>query len=205
MSGTIDKPIRLDTNASLPEPESVRGWERWNEDDYLAYDENIPVEFANGKAELLPIPTLSHQLILAYLYGKLLNYVTHRDLGTVLFPAYKVRLWEGQYREPDLVFMKVENSDRMGEAYWDGADLVMEVVSENRAHDLVTKRREYARAGIPEYWIVDPQEGRITVLRWEAGLQVYAEHGVFACGETARSALLPGFEIDVEAALKPKR
>ena len=45
--------------------------------------------------------------------------------------------------------------------YPSGADLVMEVVSggrEDRKRDLVTKRRDYARANIPEYWIVDPQD-----------------------------------------------
>ena len=49
----------------------------------------------------------------------------------------------------------------------DGADLAIEVVSEGaeaRERDLETKRAEYARAGISEYWIVDPQESRITVL-----------------------------------------
>jgi Uma2 family endonuclease len=54
--------------------------------------------------------------------------------------------------------------DREGPAL--GADLAMEVVSkgkEDRKRDLITKRFEYARAGIPEYWIVDPQTRRITL------------------------------------------
>jgi Uma2 family endonuclease len=51
---------------------------------------------------------------------------------------------------------------RVTDEYWEGADLVMEVVSshdEDRRRDLVVKREEYARAGIAEYWIVDPELG----------------------------------------------
>ena len=101
-------------------------------------------------------------------------------------------------REPDVVFMRKEHASRIGEKYWKGADLVMEVVSEgkkDRQRDLVKERREYARAGIPEYWIVDPLEQRITVLRL-AGKH-YAVHGEFGPGDTATSALLAGFTVDV--------
>ena len=78
-----------------------------------------------------------------------------------------VRLFPGTYREPDLVYMR---PDRIRDPRRppEGADLAMEIVSEgeeNRKRDLETKRSEYARAGIPEYWIVDPQEHCITVLR----------------------------------------
>ena len=42
--------------------------------------------------------------------------------------------------------------------HWTGADLVIEVVSPDDPDlDLVVKRQEYAQAGIPEYWIVDPE------------------------------------------------
>src|SRR5436309_255137 len=88
------------------------------------------------------------------------------------------------------------------EPAWEVAYLVMEVVSggqKDRHRDLVTKRREYARAGIPEYWIVDPQEERITVLRL-AGKR-YLVQGEFARGATAPSHLLPGFTVDVSEAL----
>jgi len=199
MASTIDKPVETF------EPESIQGWEHWTEADYLAFDENILIEFSDGRAEVLPMPTTSHQMILAFLYGKLAAFVAARNLGTVLFSALRIRLKEGKYREPDLVFMKAENSGRMGEVYWDGADLVLEIVSENRDHDLITKRREYAEAGISEYWIVDPREGRITVLRLEAGSNVYAEFGSFERGSIARSAMLDGFKVDVTVALTTKR
>lgn len=59
------------------------------------------------------------------------------------------------------------------------------------------KHFEYARAGIPEYWIVDPQESRITVLRLD-GL-TYREHGRFTAEQSATSLLLAGFNVGVAA------
>lgn len=76
----------------------------------------------------------------------------------------------------------------------------MEIVSdgaENRKRDLETKRQEYAKARIAEYWIVDPQEQRVTVLTLDG--QTYREHGVFSPGQQATSVLLPGFVVAVAA------
>jgi len=173
----------------------------WTAEDYFALDTNRLVEFSDGCIEVLPIPTTSHQLLVATLYGLLLAFATSRNLGTVLFAALRVRLGPNKFREPDVVFMGKKHADRIGEKFWKGADLVMEVVSggkKDRHRDLVTKRREYAHAGIPEYWIVDPKQERITVLRLDG--QQYAEHGVFAKGTVATSALLKGFHVDVTAA-----
>jgi Uma2 family endonuclease len=78
----------------------------------------------------------------------------------------------------------------------------MEVVSdgeENRKRDLETKPEEYARAGIAEYWIVDPQEQRVTVLALDG--PSYRVHGVFGRSATATSVLLPGFAVSVDATL----
>jgi Uma2 family endonuclease len=174
----------------------------WSEEEYLALNTNHLVEYANGFLEFPSMPTAMHQMITAYLYGVLLALSTAHDLGRVLFAGLRVRLWPGQYREPDVVFMRKEHRARMGNRFWDGADLVMEVVSEgdeDRNRDLVEKREEYARAGIPEYWIVDPLEERITVLR--LARKRYVVHGEFGKGATASSHLLPGFIVDVTAAL----
>jgi Uma2 family endonuclease len=101
-----------------------------------------------------------------------------------------------------VIYLAPARAARAGQRFTEGADLVMEVFSEsNRDHDLQTKRREYAAAGIPEYWIVDPEEAAITVLALEPGASAYAVHGVFRPGDRASSALLPGFEVDVADAL----
>jgi Uma2 family endonuclease len=174
----------------------------YTEQEYLALNSNCLIEFSHGWLEELPGPTTSHQLLVAYLYGCLLAFVSRRDLGTVLFAPLRVRLWRGKFREPDLVFMLKEHRDRIRDDYWVGTDLAMEVVSdeeEDRRRDLETKWLEYARAAISEYWIIDPRQECIMVLRL-AGKH-YVVHGEFTKGTVATSLLLPGFTVDVTTAL----
>src|SRR5205085_516235 len=136
------------------------------------------------------MPTIPHQFLAAYLYGLVLAFTAPDDLGSTLFAPARVRLWRRKFREPDVIFMLKEHADRIQKQFWIGADLVMEVVSEdeeNRRRDLVIKRGEYARAGIPEYWIVDPQEERIMVLRLVG--KRYVVHGDFGKNEVASSHL----------------
>jgi Uma2 family endonuclease len=176
----------------------------WSEAEYLALDTNHLVEFSQGYVEFLPMPTLTHQLIVLFLYEALKAHVSARRLGTILVAAYKVKLWEGKYREPDVIFVKEEHLSRLCEQFSLGADLVIEVVSDQgRPRDLEIKRQEYAQAGIPEYWIVDPQLEQITVLALEGS--TYAVHGEYPKGAEATSRLLPGFKVNVTEALSVKR
>ena len=174
----------------------------WTECEYLDLNTNQRVEFSDGYLEFLPMPTTSHERIIRFIFRLLDAFVVAGNLGEAFFAGVRVRLPGGKYRAPDIVFMSAEHRARIAEDFWDGADLVMEVVSgsaSDRHRDLVEKRAEYARAGIPEYWIVDPAEGRITVLALEAS--EYVVRGTFVRGERATSRLVPGFEVDVAAAL----
>jgi Uma2 family endonuclease len=172
----------------------------WSEEEYLALTNgtNHLVEFSNGFVEVLPMPTLRHQLIVLFLYRLLFQFVMEQGKGIVVTSPLRVRLWEGKVREPDIVVMLAAHRDRVHDAFFEGADLVVEVVSEDDPQrDLVTKRDEYAQAAIPEYWIVEPKTETITVLRLED--QRYVEHGVFQRGALAASALLSGFEVAADA------
>jgi Uma2 family endonuclease len=101
-------------------------------------------------------------------------------------------------REPDILFMRREHASRRLSNYWNGADLVMEVMSPNDPNrDKITKRDEYARAGIPEYWLVDPLEKTVTVFALSEQIGDYATHGVFEIGSLAESASLAGFTVDL--------
>jgi len=178
----------------------------WSEREYLDLDTNRRVEFSHGYVEFQPMPTVAHQRILFFLLRLLDAFARVHGLGEAFPAGVRVRLWEGKFREPDVVFLKAEHLSQITEEYWDGADLVMEVIrrsGSDRHRDLVEKRAEYARAGIPEYWIVDPEESRITVLTLEGKRST--EHGVFARGEQATSRLLPGFSVDVTTSLAAKR
>jgi Uma2 family endonuclease len=175
------------------------------EEEYLAIDANLLLEYADGFLEVLPMPAVEHQRIVAFLYRSLYAWVNPRGLGEVLFAALKVRVRKGKFREPDVLFMTADRARSAGNDYWERPDLVMEVVSEhNRRHHLVTKRDEYARARIPEYWIVDPEEETITIFVLKSRRRTYVEHGVFRKGGAATSQVLPGFSIDVTEAISQK-
>jgi Uma2 family endonuclease len=146
------------------------------------------------------MPTEVHQFIVSYLYRLLREFVLARSLGRVMFAGLPVRLHERNFREPDVLFLAAEHLGHSRGKFWEAADLVMEVVSENDPdRDWKLKRAEYAQAEIPEYWIVDPQLQGITVLKLDG--RTYSVHGEFTPGQIASSLLLPGFSIDVAACL----
>jgi Uma2 family endonuclease len=168
----------------------------WDEHDYLALETNHLVEFEDGCVEFLPMPTKTHQLLSRYLFCLLDQYVSSRKLGVVFYAPYRVRIRRAKYREPDVFFAAANR--RLEERFAHGADLVVEVVSQgdaSRARDLVDKRTEYAAAGIPEYWIIDPEQQTITVLTLDGS--AYRTHGEFKPGDAATSVLLPGFTVEV--------
>ena len=169
----------------------------WSEADYLWLTEhtNRLVEYHDGQLEVLPMPTDRHQTILLYLYT-IFAALVHPRGGKVLVAPLRLRLARGRYREPDLLLLCGANDPRRQDAYWEGADLVLEVVSpDDRRRDLVLKRTEYAAAAIPEYWIVDPEYETITVLRLDHDM--YIEDGVYQRGDIASSVLLTDLVVDI--------
>jgi Uma2 family endonuclease len=171
----------------------------WTVDQYLKItnDTNRLIEFTDGYIEVLPMPTRKHQVISRFLFLALLTFV-QRLGGTVLYAPLRLQLATGRFREPDLLLLLDKRDPRNQDAFWLGADLVVEIVSpDNPDRDLIDKRRDYAQAGIPEYWIVNPLTDTITVLTREG--DTYAEHGVFVRGTPATSVLLPSFTVDVAA------
>lgn len=167
----------------------------WSELDYLALDAGRQIEFDRGCVEVLDLPTKEHQRLVRFLFRLLDSYVVSGQLGEVFFAPLPVRLWSEKYREPDLVFLSQARSD--SSRYADGADLVVEVVSESpgdRKRDLETKVAEYEQACIPEYWVVDPIESMVLIYRLVQSKYVKDS---FTVGQIARSYVLDGFSVDV--------
>jgi Uma2 family endonuclease len=173
----------------------------WTVEQYLRLTDhaNRLLEFTDGELELLPMPTDKHQAISKFLLFILSAFIDPRG-GTVFFSPLRLLIREGKFREPDLMLLLDANDPRRENRYWRGADLVIEVVSEDDPErDIVVKRADYAEGRIPEYWIVNPIDETVTVLSLAAGSEEYAEHGVFRRGQTATSRLLPGFSVQVSA------
>jgi Uma2 family endonuclease len=167
----------------------------WTIEQYLKLTDqtNLLIEFSDGVIEVLPMPTDKHQAISRLLFLALLAFV-QRLGGTVFYAPLRVQVRPGKFREPDLLLLLDANDPRRQDAYWFGADLVAEIVSPDRPErDLEEKPVDYAEAGIPEYWIVNPLDETITVLRLTEG--VYRPHGIFKRGDLASSALLEGFAV----------
>ena len=178
----------------------------WDELDYLSLDPLLEdarsIELVDGRLEFLPMPTKTHELIVAFIYEALRAFMRGKNLGEVFFSGRRVKLGIQKIRVPDIVFLLKEHRNRSEEDFSLGADLAIEVVSrgrEDHERDYVRKRRDYAKAGIAEYWIVDPQQEQITVLNLQGGK--YSVHGKFKKGQRAASFLLLGFEVDVTEAL----
>jgi len=199
----------MSSTSSSPTGRAVPAWEiarlfplqgHWSDAKYLSFTESLSqmVEVVDGRIEVLEMPTKSHQKIVIYLLNLIMGFLKEDGLGEAISAPYRVRLRDETFREPDIVVYLTKNLDRFGERYGDGADLVVEVVSEDaasRTRDYEEKRSDYAKSKIPEYWIVDPFEQRITVLTLAAG--EYSVHGEFRGDSTASSVLLEGFTVSM--------
>ena len=171
----------------------------WTEADYLALEGGPLVEFDSGCVEVLDMPTKEHQRIVQLLLILLQQYVSRKECGEVFVAPLPVRLWPGKFREPDVVFVGNDRGETDG--YPDGADLVMEVVSqglENRRRDIEIKPNEYAQAGIAEYWVIDPENQTVTIHELTGNTYDPATYDRDAM---AKSTRLPGFAVQVSDVL----
>src|ERR1017187_3381137 len=170
----------------------------WSDRDYLWLTDHTRrlVELTDGQIEILPMPTDLHQGVLQFMFLRFLAFITPMG-GKVHFAPIRMRVRPGKFREPDVLLVKSAKDSRRRNSSWTGADLTMEVVSDDKPErDLVDKRHDYAEGNVPEYWIVNPQTETITVLRLEN--DAYVEHGVFGRSQQATSVILPGFAVNVD-------
>jgi Uma2 family endonuclease len=173
----------------------------WSEEQYLTLTDHTRhlIEFTDGMIEVLPMPTDKHQVLVLFLYDLLRAFLAQLG-GKVLVAPLRLQVREGKQREPDILLVRDASDPRRQNRFWLGADLVVEVVSpDDPERDTVEKVADYAEAGIPEYWIVNPEDETITVLSLQG--ETYATHGIFRRGDVATSALLAGFTANVSTFL----
>jgi Uma2 family endonuclease len=170
----------------------------WTEEQYLVLTDykNRLIEYTDGFLEVLPWPTDNHQSILGFLLRAFHQFLTPRG-GKVHFAPLRLRIRLGKFREPDLLLLLSATDQRRQNRFWLGADLALEVVSEDKPErDLIDKRHDYAEGRVPEYWIVNPMTETITVLELRG--DAYVETGTYRRGQSAVSVVLPEFSVNVD-------
>lgn len=143
----------------------------WTYSDYARFpDDGNRYEVIDGEVLVTPAPTPKHQHILGNLYLALRAYAERHGLG-VMLQDVDLLFVSGQFLRPDLVF--VPHSSRAGitnRGVEQPPGLVVEILSPTSASiDRVKKPRRYSDFGVPEYWVVDPEERVVWVWRFAAG------------------------------------
>ena len=127
------------------------------------------------------------------------GFVLEHRLGLVLAAPLDVLLpGIASPVQPDVIFLASDNLPDLENAKnFEGVpDLVVEVLSKGTKRvDLDVKLKAYEQAGVPEYWIVDPQRRAVRLLHLESG--TYRELGRFGTGEVVRSEVLSGLDLKV--------
>lgn len=144
------------------------------------------------------MPTELHQELVAFLYRVLYQFVAQQDLGKVHFSGLRLRIRPNKVREPDIIFLHKDNFNARHNRVWDGADLAMEVVSDDpkdRQRDYEQKLIDYAEGGVREYWNVDYEKKLVLVHQLED--DKYVVRGEYTLDQQAKSVLLEGFSVDV--------
>ncbi len=126
-------------------------------------------ELVDGALIVTPAPDIRHQTCVTAL--AMLLYAARREEHRVLVAPVDVRLSAGTILQPDVVVARQKD---FSEARLEGAPLLaVEVLSAStRLTDLGTKRLVFEEAGVPAYWLVDPDVPSLTVLELDAGRYV---------------------------------
>lgn len=170
---------------------------RMSYEEFLAWaDEDTPAEWVDGEVLMTSPASIPHQDLAGFLGSVLRAFVEQRELGVTLVAPLQMKLKRSS-REPDLIFLAADHLDRLRNTFLDGpADLAVEIISpESVGRDRGDKFYEYEQAGIPEYWLLDPQARRAEFYQLDpAGVyQLIApdQQGIYL------SAVVPGFWLRV--------
>lgn len=145
--------------------------------DVLAWEENDRIEIINGEAVMMAPPSRVHQEISGEIFRQLANYLEGKKCRVYAAP-FAVRLFERDGEAPEDVDTMVEpdlsvvcDSDKLDKHGCKGApDMVIEILSPStRRHDRLVKLGLYQRAGVREYWIVNPDEQTVQVFTQDDG------------------------------------
>lgn len=159
-------------------------------EDFLALPESMqPTELFDEEMIVSPAPAYRHQKLASRVYDAIK--ASAPKGGEVLFAPLDVILDAGTVAQPDILWIAPDSPrcvERDGRLYGP-PDLCVEILSPSTARlDRTTKFMAYERAGVTEYWILDPAAEIIEV--WTLKDAEYAQHGVYRAPHTFQSPFL---------------
>ena len=162
--------------------------------DYAALPDEPRCELIFGRFYLSPSPVLVHQFLVTHLAWRLKEMAARTGGMTVVAPM-DVHLAEHSVVQPDVLYISPERRGIMRDWVYGAPDLVVEILSPSTAsRDRLHKLNLYARHGVAEYWIVDPETRHVDFCVLDEG-QVAV--GAPKAGKW-RSRAIPGLELDVD-------
>jgi Uma2 family endonuclease len=143
-------------------------------------------EIHDGELCATPAPSFEHQMILSNLIRALMGHVPSVAPGLLLFAPLDVilsdRPEETTIVQPDCLYIapdRIALTSRRGME--GGPTLAVEILSPStRTIDRVTKRRLYARYGVPHLWLIDPDARAVKAFVLENDRYVLAATGAGA-------------------------
>ena len=177
--------------------------QRYTFADLLAWDDNTRYELYDGQPVALASPSDVHQRILGALYLQLGNYLLGKKCEAYLSP-FDVRIFEKEGDDPEDVdtvlqpdLMVVCDPNKVDRRGVHGApDLVIEILSPASVrYDRLVKFNLYQRAGVKEYWIVDPSTRTVCVYTLEDG--AYHAAAAYGADASVRVGILDDCTIDL--------
>lgn len=154
-------------------------------------------ELVNGRLEELVAPTPRHGWTQGRINSSLDGFLSRREPDAYWGVELDIPTIPFFGRRPDVAYFSTQDAARIDfdkDTVLGVPTLVIEVLSaEDETRDLVTKREEYARAGIAHYWILDPRRRTATLLALREG--AYEVVREFSGNQTLTSDLFPGLKI----------
>jgi Uma2 family endonuclease len=180
----------------------------WTYDDYLRLpDDGNRYEIIDGVLYVTNAPNFDHQFAVSEIHLQLGFFVKERKLGVVLTASFEIHLsGVAQPVQPDVFFIVTAHQPRPGDKFFEGApDLIVEVLSPASVRlDRSIKLNAYERAGVGEYWLVDPRTHFVEVYTLSAESGEYTLLGQFGPGEQVQSTVLPNLVLSVDGLFAPQ-